>query len=44
MKNEGYIFKKTVSVKKDLQLLFLERFLDAIIIIYGIVIAISSFG
>ncbi len=38
------IFKKIVSVKKELQFLFLERFIDAIIIIYGFVIAISSFG
>ena len=39
-----FIFKKIISVKEGLHIRFFERFLDAIIMIYGIVIAISSFG
>ena len=38
------IFKKIKSVREGLQLRFLERFLNVLIMIYGIVIAISSFG
>ena len=38
------IFRKTKSIRKGLQIRFFVRFLDAIIMIYGIVIAISSFG
>ena len=38
------IFKKVQSFREGLQIRFFVRFLDAIIMIYGIVIAISSFG
>jgi small-conductance mechanosensitive channel len=38
------IFKKLQSFREGLQIRFFVRFLDAIIMIYGIVIAISSFG
>lgn len=38
------IFKKINSVREGLKFRFFMRFLDAIIMIYGIVIAISSFG
>ena len=39
-----YVFRKIKNVKEGLQFRFFERFLDALIIIYGFVIAISSFG
>ena len=38
------VFKKIISVREGLQFRFFERFLDALIWIYGFVIAISSFG
>ena len=38
------IFKKINSVREGLKFRFFMRFLDAIIMIYGVVIAISSFG
>lgn len=38
------IFKKIASIREGLELRFFERLIDAIIIIYGLVIAISAFG